>query len=1178
LYERLSADSFQQLCGALIAAEYPRNQVRVLPIGHSDGGRDVVRRSGADLVIYQVKWSRAAISSPLAWLESVIKKESEKIRTLVAAGATEYIIVTSLHGTAVPGRGLIDRFDAILEQRSKEFGIPMSCWWRADIDARVDAAHRELKWSYSEMLSGNDSIRYLIEADRDASSETSLNQVIMRFVATQASEDAKVKFKRVQMDRHTLGDLYIDVEATRTRSSRGSWPVLSPSPPRIDEPLGSAARYLLSTPKALTLVKGEPGQGKSTLGQFISQVHRFALLPDPQLRISFAAPADVRVPIRIDLRDYAAWLAGEDPANNHQSEKRKPPKSDAQSLEHYMAYLFNAKAPGSSCSVTTINDILTRFPTLVILDGLDEVAQSGVRSGIVAEIDVFSSRFRSLSQSAQIVVTTRPNASNLREPSDEFETIVLARLSESLKVKYLRRWADANEVRGTDRRTLERVFRERTAEPHIALLADNPMQLTILLHLIHKRGPSVPSGRTALYTAYMETLFDREGEKTQEVIDYREDLEEVTAFLGWHLQSLAESNSASGRVPTRALKKAILDYLFDVEKPTDMVEALFTTVTDKVWALTSKLENTFEFDVQPLREYFAARYLHDFAGAESSSFDAGELLRELIRRPYWLNTCRFYLGFATANELAGLVGGIAEEFESVEYAVQVRATTWALLADGVFYGMVRSQKRVIELLTDDLTLALLPAVGDRAPLGGTARAHLINVLQASIVTAPENALASARMELLSTLLEHREVADWWRQNFLAGQASEHRGAWIRLARVGGLGVSLDGEHVEKVDFDPAELESLLSAGVVPNAGGDLEGRLLRAALAGTLSDVDLTNARGYVADILRTVGPDVMLAKVVDSSNSTAIAGRQVIDRRSDAFTRLKKRDPKFSALQTALRIRAGESGPNFVWSRTAEQVVELFGPCWLASEIAITGASLSLSGSSTVKGAVPLGPEMHYGALITELRMNADKEQWWSDAFEIYVDSLSRRTWTLALLAVASERVVRSQMPKLHEVVRTLSDQEMAGLLASSSRIGAAGAARRLSRSVATLGETPTMRLLLSHHAALIGQLDHLPHVESSEMEQWSDSPAVAWPYVRALIARAEPDGEEALRALRRFGRNAPLGPVNLSALLASQLIEHPGQYPAELVREAAKTLARTDLLPPLVTVSDSAGWFVRD
>jgi len=259
------------------------------------------------------------------------------------------------------------------------------------------------------------------------------------------------------------------------------------------------------------------------------------------------------------------------------------------------------------------------------------------------------------------------------EPSaDTFETIALSRLSPTLRTEYLRKWADAHALRGMDRRDLERTFRQRSGEPHIQALAGNPMQLTILLYLIKKRGSSVPTARTELYTSYMETLLDREAAKTPAVEEFRKDLEEVTAYLGWHLQSRAETTGDEGRLAIKALRRAILGYLVGVEKDTTLVEALFIGVTDRVWALSSQVQGTFEFDVQSLREYFTARFLNEFAGADIPHFDKSTVLRHLVRRAYWLNTARFFTGFANPNEFAGFVEGLADECEELSRAGQTR--------------------------------------------------------------------------------------------------------------------------------------------------------------------------------------------------------------------------------------------------------------------------------------------------------------------------------------------------------------------------------------------------------------------------------------------------------------------------------------------------------------------------
>ncbi|MEV4185473.1 hypothetical protein AB0J28_29030 [Streptosporangium canum] len=158
---------------------------------------------------------------------------------------------------------------------------------------------------------------------------------------------------------------------------------------------------------------------------------------------------------------------------------------------------------------------------------VDEVARASVRSQTVTEIDAFAARPATSRTSPQLIVTTRPNASGLPEPFTElFDVLALVKPSPELRAAYLRKWADDRSIHGAERRALQRTFDHRSAEPHIAQLAENPMHLTIPLYLMYKRGESVPSRRTDLYRSYMETFLDRETEKSPMVRTHRGDLEQ----------------------------------------------------------------------------------------------------------------------------------------------------------------------------------------------------------------------------------------------------------------------------------------------------------------------------------------------------------------------------------------------------------------------------------------------------------------------------------------------------------------------------------------------------------------------------------------------------------------------------------------------------------------------------
>ncbi len=130
------------------------------------------------------------------------------------------------------------------------------------------------------------------------------------------------------------------------------------------------------------------------------------------------------------------------------------------------------------------------------------------------------------------------------------------------------------------------------------------------------------------------------------------------------------------------VKAAMKHFQRTYGKPEGVVDDLFAAAADRLWALTSKMEGTFEFEVLSLREYFAARYLYRYAGEGTHGFDRTEVFRELLRRPYWLNTARFYGGNATGSDIYALEAGIRHELAE-NTSKHVRVAVWTLVTNGV---------------------------------------------------------------------------------------------------------------------------------------------------------------------------------------------------------------------------------------------------------------------------------------------------------------------------------------------------------------------------------------------------------------------------------------------------------------------------------------------------------------
>ena len=82
-------------------------------------------------------------------------------------------------------------------------------------------------------------------------------------------------------------------------------------------------------------------------------------------------------------------------------------------------------------------------------------------------------------------------------------------------------------------------------------------------------------------------------------------------------------------------------------------------MVERVVAIVSRVQGLYEFDVQTLREYFAARHLYETAPyspvGDERRGTISDRWRALSRNYYWLNVARFYAGCYSEGELPSLV-------------------------------------------------------------------------------------------------------------------------------------------------------------------------------------------------------------------------------------------------------------------------------------------------------------------------------------------------------------------------------------------------------------------------------------------------------------------------------------------------------------------------------------------
>lgn len=1170
-FEDLDDMQFQELCQAIALLEMP--DLQPLPTRQRDGGFDSFELgiSGQKVFAAQIKWvaDQRQERDPVKWLEKVIADESKNLAAMAAAGTKRWTLMTNVSGTSYPDSGTIDRLNRTLAKSSKQFEMQMTAWWRDDLSRRLDSAPWETKLAYPNMLVGFDAMRaVLFDAYRTGDRQRLLGTLKLA-ATTEWSNDQEVRFKHGELDGVALQDIFLDVRLKPVNAE--------PSPERDPSSVELALR---GGSLGNTVIYGAPGQGKSTLSLLVAQLHRAKLIGEAlPMAEEFGELIEgrERVPIRIELRDYARWLLGKDPLDP--AGERRRPRDTGASLESFAAFSVAARSGDRAFTVDDLTTVIDWLPVVFLLDGLDEVGDPDLRVKVVDQANDLARRYSRGANDVTVIVTSRPNFFGASEPStDLFKHFELQPLDHKQRATYLTRWAAATKLDPKELVDLRRVYAQRIDEPHVKELATNPMQLAILLSLMHRRGESIPADRTQLYESYMEFFLDRESVTDATVKKYRRQLVAITGFLGWQLHVEAESGG-SGRATRDNLIYRIKHHLVDLGERPDIAEALFTAVTQRVWVLSGRTEGSFEFEVQPIREYFAAKHLFDTAPAQGD----GEILdrlgrfRELLPRPFWTNVARFLAGMFTPGEVAGLADVLIDEVDASVPRAWVRRLGRTLIDDGVFDDAPRARERVVASVHDDVGLILL-ANGNQTPprlfVGAPSSVAIAQRLRESLALQPDSPLALAEAHLLAgyrDLEGESSHVDWWvGQLEKSGSEAELR-RWLMLMD----GAGVEGEqiplNVSESLFErfPNSANAFLEVGAKVKPGSAVEQAELDLVVFGGSGR---TRGKSLAADLAAATASDFLSNRQPILPND---GGQREQLPGAIALRRLTKREFLGGALAESLRIKAGARANSLLWSRLANVLHLTYGRNWLATKIAIDGVAERgrTLGTVTAGDITPDNPSQ----LMTDLRRNAEDPNWWTVRAESLDDEFEVATHCLAMMTCAPLGLLRRQLSTLDDLLNRLPPRwlnrlaiDSEGILAvtNSSSWIALDFIEDVARHSVLLKSF--MLLRAGYYSGLDFGARDIAQLSGAEELQILALSAV-W---ANASHRAAQSGDALLRALAAGGANHQLArkEVPFSAHGSSEVLASPSKYPPAVVVAADESLAPPDLTPLL---ERSAGWF---
>jgi formylglycine-generating enzyme required for sulfatase activity len=293
-----------------------------------------------------------------------------------------------------------------------------------------------------------------------------------------------------------LLDLYVPLKARQEMPDGETWErhLRLAGRPLAQENQVAVARRLGEPVPALDLLRGsdglivlgDPGSGKSTFLKFLA----LALAAGQGAGLGLAD----RLPVLVPLSAYAAALASRDLR-----------------LDDFIAEFFR-NSVGDLPLGRLMERALAEGRALVLLDGLDEVADAGLRRTTVDRVVNFYCLHR---QGNKFVLTSRiVGYREVRPAADGLAECTLVDFEDEEIGEFVSRWTaalerqahGATDVAAADADRERRGLLEAVAtNPGVRRLAANPLLLTILA-LMKRQGVTLPDRRVQLYHKYVEVF------------------------------------------------------------------------------------------------------------------------------------------------------------------------------------------------------------------------------------------------------------------------------------------------------------------------------------------------------------------------------------------------------------------------------------------------------------------------------------------------------------------------------------------------------------------------------------------------------------------------------------------------------------------------------------------------
>ncbi|MEV0570570.1 hypothetical protein [Dactylosporangium sp. NPDC050588] len=640
-----------------------------------------------------------------------IPRELEKITTKFKHPCDNYVMITNVPLTSVPETGT-HALGSLAFNKNRRY-VKKFALWGADDIARMLDQYPEIRTAYLQFLTPGDLIAQLL-GDRikrsDEIAKTMQSYIRTAFTREQDAQldqagdvtDDPVRLQQVFFDLSAVPveDLsrFANLKLNRiVRIASGGTPRKYP-----------VVRLMLSEAVSQVAIIGGPGEGKSTVGQYLAQLHRATLLKkvDEVALDGEYFPSVPRIPFRVLLKDYGQWLAQQieiDPTSGP--------------LDEFICETIKALS-ARSITPNEFHDVLRKNPILLILDGLDEVTDVTHRKVVLGRIKEFTDRcLMDYDADIQILGTSRPTAYVEQFDPEAYAHFQLSKLESSQVLSYIKRWVKAKKFDDSKAERVLEGMKDCVTDPQISAMTTTPLQATILAVII-ALGGTPPQQREALFNEYLEVIYKRETAKGRNIMQSDKDrLIGLHKFIGYTLHERAtHANEMAAYLDKKSYTKLVRSFIRfkNPYLPEDIYAAEIKAIThdagDRLVLIVEPVEDRYGFELRSIQEFFAACHLVDTSKTTSQRFERFGVICTLA---HWRNVALFFAGRVGRN-FEGEIYNIVEVCRSVDRSGPDRHLrrgahlALELAVDRPFPGDANGQRSLLEhgltFLESDLTL------------------------------------------------------------------------------------------------------------------------------------------------------------------------------------------------------------------------------------------------------------------------------------------------------------------------------------------------------------------------------------------------------------------------------------------------------------------------------------------